>query len=434
MTRAGSTPYDAAFWQAALYRPETLLPADLGTARPADHATQPAPVKSYPGRPRFDLAAPALLLERTAHGADGLDGELLATLLHYSFGLVRHDLGPRSWPFHRAVASARCFYPTELYLCLPAGRQRPSGVYYFDPMHHQLVLLREQSGPATEAMAVLTSRFEKTGHRYGRYAPRLCAQEAGMVAGSVELVGRALGLRVSVDERTDAASALGPEQVDLAELLEPVGEQVMAVLRLADSDSGGTDTGAVELAQVLRSRNSGGWLFDPQPHPAPRAALDDIAQAVAATPLDSSCFVAVRAVAGLAQGIHRIDPASGALEPLREGPVVAALQHVGEIDGRVSMNYAAAGLVAYLAVPREQAELADGGDSFRRLHIAAGTAAHRISVAGARHGLATRIHNGYRAHRAEELLGLAGTGSTVVFQLAIGFAAPAPTFQLPVLF
>src|SRR5438034_1152485 len=46
--------------------------------------------------------------------------ESLSTLLYYTYGFSRHDEGEgASWPFHRFVASARCLFPTELYLWLP---------------------------------------------------------------------------------------------------------------------------------------------------------------------------------------------------------------------------------------------------------------------------------------------------------------------------
>src|SRR5437762_4529323 len=56
--------------------------------------------------------------------------ESLSTLLYYTYGFSRHDEGEgASWPFHRFVASARCLFPTELYLWLPQTEHIPAGIY-----------------------------------------------------------------------------------------------------------------------------------------------------------------------------------------------------------------------------------------------------------------------------------------------------------------
>ena len=431
------------FWQDAVYS-RRLLPEGLGVGGDMEADTAQAPVKRYAGHERFDLTAPALRLDpaRATHVSDDpaqgprvLDGRLLATLLHYSFGLVRHDLGPGSWPFHRTVASARCFYPTELYLILPAVPARPAGVYYYDPMHHQLVLVRPlpsraEPAPGPLGTAVITSCFGKTAHRYGAYAPRLCAQEAGMVVGSLRLVAAALELHAEAPTepgRLERAARLCDG------VLEPGGEHLMAVVELTDGAAPLLSEG--DLAATLRSRSSGGRLFDPLPDPVPRAALDEITRVLAAGAApEVGAFIAVRGVHGVREGLYRSVPGADRLQLFRGGGVVPALEYIGQSQGRVSMNFRAVALVVYLAVPRRRAVRSHGADAFRLTHLAAGAAAQLISVACAHHDLAARIHNGYEADRAEALFGLSEAGDSVVFQIAVGRAAPRPTFELPVVF
>src|SRR5689334_15399015 len=81
---------------------------------------------------------------QSAPQRDQLDLETLSTLLYYTYGFSRHDEGPDvSWPFHRFVASARCFFPAELYLWLPQIDHLPAGIYHYDNLHHGLALVRE---------------------------------------------------------------------------------------------------------------------------------------------------------------------------------------------------------------------------------------------------------------------------------------------------
>lgn len=140
--------------------------------------------------------------------APKLDPDQLSTLLYYTYGLSRRDEGPGAvWPFHRQVPSARCLFPTELYMWLPQTGEIAAGIYHYDPLHHRLALLR--SGDYLEALAAIlgteqdgaqcvllvSSLFWKTAHKYRDYAYRLCTQEAGMVLGNLLIVSGTLGYR-----------------------------------------------------------------------------------------------------------------------------------------------------------------------------------------------------------------------------------------------
>ncbi|MFJ5118138.1 SagB family peptide dehydrogenase [Kitasatospora sp. NPDC088548] len=214
----------------------------------------PLPAKVFRGLPRHVLSEPARrigdarwsfpgFLRAHAGGAPrltALDEPDLSALLQHAYGLVRMELGPHAaWPYHRAVASARCFHPVELYLWLarPAGAL-PAGCYHYDPAHHALTGLRPgglptelraatgAGGEDTLALVVAAVCFRKSAFRYRDYAYRLCAQEVGMTVGNVLLVGGALGLRARVHHRFDDAV------VNRALGLDGVEETAFAVLDL----------------------------------------------------------------------------------------------------------------------------------------------------------------------------------------------------------
>jgi SagB-type dehydrogenase family enzyme len=252
------------YWEDTLLTPETLLAAGVGQEGSPD---EPPKFKSYPGQRAVPL--PQRLPHRlgpvtrafTSGPSRPLTRDTLGALLYYSYGFSRIDVGVLpGWPYHRTVASARCFYPTELYLCLPGGGFGDAGVYHYDQLHHALVPLRagdfvplvaaaahaDLSG--TPAVLVLTSHYWKTAFRYRHYAYRLCTQEAGMVAGNVLMVASALGLTGHVHyEFVD-------EAVDRLLGLTPGEERTMAVIPLYQADAaptapraGGSHASAAEI-------------------------------------------------------------------------------------------------------------------------------------------------------------------------------------------
>ncbi|MGW2918827.1 SagB family peptide dehydrogenase [Streptomyces angustmyceticus] len=217
----------------------------------------PLPVKTYRGLPRYVLPEPARRIGdarwsfaafRAAHpqGAPApgvLDRHALSALLYWTYGVGRIELGPHAvWPYHRMVASARCFHPVELYVWLarPAG-ELPAGCYHYHPAHHAVTLLREGGVPdavrigagvrAETGLLVASAWFRKTAFRYRDYAYRLCAQEAGMTVGNALLTGAALGLRARVHHRFDDAV------VNRALGLDGREETAFAVLDLAPAPS-----------------------------------------------------------------------------------------------------------------------------------------------------------------------------------------------------
>ncbi|GAB4190664.1 MAG: SagB family peptide dehydrogenase [Roseiflexaceae bacterium] len=177
------------------------------------------PFKLYRDVPRVDLdqelplelgdlraAFPAFAHLRPA--PPQLDRPTLSRLLFYSYGFSRHDAGTAAeWPHHRVVPSARCLFPSELYVFLPEDGELLGGLYHYDVPHHRLDRLRgAEAGPLlwaclgerqddARAVLLVSSLFWKTAAYYANFAYRLCTQEAGMVAGNALMVAGALGLR-----------------------------------------------------------------------------------------------------------------------------------------------------------------------------------------------------------------------------------------------
>ncbi|WP_033822910.1 SagB family peptide dehydrogenase [Kitasatospora sp. MBT63] len=188
---------------------------------------EPLKFKIYRGRPRRPLT---VRTPREPIPVDTFDGTALSTLLRYGYGISRQEFDTNgTWPYHRMVASARCLFGVQLYVCLP------DGVYHYDAPHHALVLLREgdhrelllrTTGTATgtgtgdappEAVFVLSGLFAKTAYIYRDYAYRLCTQEAGLLTGNLDLVARSMGLTVHVhhqflDEPVHRLLGLDPDE------------------------------------------------------------------------------------------------------------------------------------------------------------------------------------------------------------------------------
>lgn len=239
------------YWDATYLDSASLLARGIGTEGSPD---EPPKFKRYLDRSL--VALPQRMPTALGRVDDAIcgrgpltdlsDTDVLGRLLYFGYGLSRVDVGPVSgWPFHRLVPSARCFYPTELYLVVGSDGALEAGVYHYDQAHHALVLLRpgdhrdylrqslgqpRGSSAGGSTYAVVTSHFWKTAFRYRHYAYRLCTQEAGMVIGNLLMVAGTFGHRPRVhveflDEAVDHLLGL------------PAGvERTMAVLGLDETD------------------------------------------------------------------------------------------------------------------------------------------------------------------------------------------------------
>ncbi|MFI9724443.1 SagB family peptide dehydrogenase [Streptomyces sp. NPDC052396] len=228
-TPTAAPPIGLRFWRRTFEDVQELFAEGQGAEGGPD---DPLPTKTYRGLPRHPLSAPSRTLgdarwsfaghrrgnSACPPGRDALDEPAVSALLHHSYGLARIELGPHAvWPHHRTVASARCFYPVELYLWTATNSPGlPAGCYHYDPAHHALTRLREGGIPeelraATgttaappHALLAVAVDFRKTAFRYRDYAYRLCAQEAGMTAGNLLMAAGALGIGARVHHRFDA--------------------------------------------------------------------------------------------------------------------------------------------------------------------------------------------------------------------------------------
>ena len=187
------------FWRVTL---EDLAEAMENRVSEYGNPDEPLKFKIYRGQPRRPLSAN---VPRTLTEVDEFDDAALATLLRYAYGLSRQEFDTNgTWPYHRMVASARCLFGVQLYVCLAEG------VYHYDAPHHSLVLLRDgdhrqlltratgTDDALPAAVFVLAGLFAKTAYIYRDYAYRLCTQEAGLLIGNLDLVSRSMGLRTRV--------------------------------------------------------------------------------------------------------------------------------------------------------------------------------------------------------------------------------------------
>lgn len=218
-------------------------------------AAPPLPAKRYPGAPRvqlppvagLDLGDTLSLLAGSAPGAPaGMEPlRRLAALLGYGAGVSRLEV-LHEWPLHRVFASARCLYPTEVYVALPgdaAGPDVPAGLYSYQALDHALARVVEGDAVAAalrgcpghraadpSMVLLVSSVFGRTSYKYGDFAYRLCSHEAGMVVVNLMAAARALGFEASV--RFDFVDG----ELESLVGMPAGGEGVWAVLTLTDGE------------------------------------------------------------------------------------------------------------------------------------------------------------------------------------------------------
>ena len=216
-------------------------------------AAPPLPAKRYPGAPRVQLPPVAGLalgdaLPLLAGPEPGAPAEVepllrLAALLGFGAGVSRLEV-LHEWPLHRVFASARCLYPTEVYVALSgdaAGPEVSPGLYSYQALDHALArvvegdaaaaVLRGCPGhrtPDPSLVLLVSSVFGRTSYKYGDFAYRLCSHEAGMVVVNLMAAARALGYDASV--RFDFVD----QELESLVGMPAGGEGVWAVLTLAD--------------------------------------------------------------------------------------------------------------------------------------------------------------------------------------------------------
>ncbi len=196
-----------------------------------DEATVPPPFPTLRGAPRIplpypigqgiavDAAGSPVSLSRAVLG--DLAGYLLGlTRIHWlpdaeletlsRTGLLSADADSSVVP-GRPTPSGGRRYPSELYLASRVLPGLPAGLYRYAPARHALERLRATDTRADvlgslstpphgtpDVILFLTSVFWRTAVRYGEYAYRLQALDAGALAGHALALGDAAGLHATI--------------------------------------------------------------------------------------------------------------------------------------------------------------------------------------------------------------------------------------------
>jgi SagB-type dehydrogenase family enzyme len=154
--------------------------------------------------------AEAILVRTSARGMapNRIGFAQLATMLYHAYGITRDNQGtafPR--PF-RAVPSGGALYPLEIYLHTSRVEELEAGLYHYNPLRHELRLLRHgddsrrlsealvQRNLAVDASLILfiTAVFERSIFKYGDRGYRFVLIEAGHVGQNLALTATAMGL------------------------------------------------------------------------------------------------------------------------------------------------------------------------------------------------------------------------------------------------
>lgn len=169
-----------------------------------------------------------------------VDLEALAHILQYTLGFVAARQLPESSGLPEAFRKRRCspsgggLNSTEGYVMVKNVEGLESGMYYYDPYHHQLILLSSEIPPLGKLLSgqhfadavpvgvFFTSRFDKLWWKYEHSrAYRNALLEVGHVAQTFQIMSTSLGLG------TWLTGALCEKDVEPLLKLESNHEQVL---------------------------------------------------------------------------------------------------------------------------------------------------------------------------------------------------------------
>lgn len=345
--------------------------------------------------------------------------------LRWESGSLAHSGG---WA-HRGIASARGFYPIELYLVTDTG------AWYVEPGELRLLPVSrtgfEGVGPTglgSRFTLVLTARETKVSYRYHRYATRLCLQEAGLALAAIGDAGRIGGIGVDEVVELGARGRSGPwgELLDLGADERPVGRVML------DPPQHVGDLSALDRhLELVRRRHSGHRVFNALG--ADRVGrLGSLPAELAAAPDDTlrSYLVVHRPCLDdtgdrWEPGCYRVTGQGLAL--VRAGSVpTRQLQRGQDAMGWLAPDYAAASATVIVAAPVGEATA-----DLQRLHTATAAAArvaHRVLLGAAAAGAAGRIHNSLRGDVVAAVTEDAQIAP--LFQLIVGCPGPDGTISV----
>jgi hypothetical protein len=334
-----------------------------------DEAHRPMPYKSYDddltrvllptdlpgsGAPAVDVLAGTAAVPPST-----LDLAGLARLLYLSSGVTRTTVRDGVRMLFRAAGSAGARFPLEVYVAVPATAAAPSdlpsGVHWYDPESHALVLVGPPPAGGAPAI-VLTGVPWRTAWRYRERGFRHVYWDAGTVLSHLLALADSAGLTARLltsfpdDEVSALVGADGVREWPVAVVslgagdpaLHPTGDAMAGhhdpdgrVLPLVtDAQRAGrrtslgdplergapvslssTDHGAEPVEEIVLRKGSVRRLR--RDAVVPRRLLVD-ALSVAMRGVDLPHWVGVSAVDGVPTGIHRWPDLDHPVRPLRE--------------------------------------------------------------------------------------------------------------------
>jgi SagB-type dehydrogenase family enzyme len=437
--------------------------------------------KAYKGHERIALPAPANPGARSLadvigdfRAADGFAEEALglndlSRLLYFTNGVTEP-------PTLRAAPSAGALYAGEIYLVAERVKGLERGVYYYAPLSHELVPIRQAQGidavqralerPGQIASAplvvLLTNIFGRYGGRYANRGYRYALIDTGHIGANLRLAARSAGLvdsellrfhddrlnaLLEIDGRREAVCALhavghpgqakpSPVARTFAETKDaPAGwgstERYHANTRLADVAQAASKVRAhaprgrnakdtlqpeMSVEDSIRNRRSARHFED---RVMRRDALEWILDAAVAHPSlnpvgEVELLLAVHRIADVASGLYRYEPDGARLVLLRKADLRGQL--VRSCLGQDKVGRCA---VAFFGVGNLQRASETLGDRmYRDLLIEAGGIGQRIYLAAEAAGLTARNLAAFRDDALNRLLDLDG-GKRAVLHLTL---------------
>jgi SagB-type dehydrogenase family enzyme len=194
-------------------RLDASVDLQISTTRSVKRLGRPVvvlPPASRPGCTLWD--AISARRSQRAFGADAIEDEQLAAVLHAAYGVTHlfdssEANGGRGLPL-RSVPSGGALYPLELYVATLRVNGLDAGLYHFDPLRPGLETVRTRLAPQElaglstypeivdpcAALILIAAVFGRTRFKYGLRSYRFTLLEAGHVGQNVLLAAAALGL------------------------------------------------------------------------------------------------------------------------------------------------------------------------------------------------------------------------------------------------
>ncbi|GGA66196.1 nitroreductase family protein [Ornithinibacillus halotolerans] len=197
------------------YENQYVIPKIYGVKQPTPfkvyhHDTKKVPLHSINWRRESNIWE--LFFKKNNGKVNNLQMEQLSSFLFYAYGLLRFEI-LHAWELHRGVASARCLYPTDVYIAVPKGYScsLEAGIYYYNPLYHELNLVRSGNWIDTilnacgyeledskELIVCTATNFGRTAFYYADFAYRLTSQEVGLAEENIVLSAKNHGFDVHI--------------------------------------------------------------------------------------------------------------------------------------------------------------------------------------------------------------------------------------------